>query len=116
MLASRFRLPGYLVPEVKKRGKFYPFASFALLLLKKPEEKFSRFAVILSLKFSKKAVVRNKVKRKILDSIRLLLPKIKPGFLVVFLPKKILIEKSFGEIQKEVEKAFTRLKLLDDIR
>lgn len=113
MLASQFRLPGYLVPEVKKKGKFYPFSSFALLVLKKPEEKTSRFAVILSLKFSKKAVVRNRTKRKILEPVRLLMEKIKPGFLVVFLPKKILIKKEREEIAKEIEEAFEKIKIVE---
>ena len=112
MLSSRFRLPGYLVPEVKKKGRCYHFSSFSLLVLENPEEKISRFGVILSLKFSKKAVVRNRTKRKILKTVRQLILKIKPGFLVIFLPKKVLIEKNQEEINKEIKEAFGKIKIV----
>ena len=39
----------------------------------------SRFAVVVSTKISKKAVVRNRLRRQILEIIRLNLDKIKPG-------------------------------------
>lgn len=111
MLASRFRLPGYLIPEVKEKGKFYRFSSFALLVLKKPGEKPSRFAAILSLKFNKKAVVRNQVKRKLFEAVRLQTAELKPGFLVIFLPRKVLIEKNREKINQEVKEAFERIKI-----
>lgn len=112
MLASRFRLPGYLIPEVKAKGRFYRFPAFSLIVLEDKKQKVSKFAVILSVKFDKRAVVRNKVKRNLLDSVRLLIPEIKPGHLVIFLPRKMLIEKKFEAIHKEVEKAFGKARLI----
>lgn len=108
MLASRFHLPGYLIPEVKEKGRFYRFFLFSLIVLKDKKQKFSRFSIILSSKFDKKAVVRNQVKRKVLNSVRLLLPKIKSGYSIVFLPKKVLRRKSLDQIQEAIEQAFVK--------
>jgi len=47
----------------------------------------SRFGFIISTKISKKAVVRNRIKRIIADAVRVSLSKIKKGLDVVFLIK-----------------------------
>lgn len=112
MLASRFRLPGHLIPKVKEKGRFYRFPFFSLIVLKDKKQKLSKFSVILSLKFDKRAVMRNRVKRKLLDSVRLLTPKIKPGHLIIFLPRKVLKEKEFETIQREVEMAFEKIGII----
>jgi len=46
------------------------------------------------------------------ETVRLLLPKIKPGYLVVFLAKKAILEVDFKTISREVEKIFQNAKLL----
>lgn len=71
--------------------------------------KNSRFGIIVSLKVSKKAVERNKIKRRIREIIKSELDKIQDGkdFVIVVLPK--ITEKNFGEIKKSIVKNFEKL-------
>ena len=64
--------------EVFEKGKGYK-EDFVYLKIRKNKLKLSRFGFIVSKKFSKKAVVRNKIKRKLRESIRTKLPRIKKG-------------------------------------
>ncbi len=70
------------------------------------EKDSSRFAFIVSTKISKKAVERNRVKRKLRETVRQLLDRIDSGFDVLFLAKKNLLEKTDKEIKEETEKLF----------
>ena len=112
MLALRFHLPGYLIPKLKEKGKLYRFPSFSFLVLKEKEQKISKFSIILSQKFDKKAVVRNQTRRNFFEALRELLPKIKPGYLVVLLPRKILKEKNLDQVQKAIEQAFVKIGII----
>lgn len=112
MLASRFHLPGYLIPKLKARGKLYRFPNLSLLVLKEKEQKISRFSIILSQKFDKKAVVRNQTRRNFFEALRGLLPKIEPGYLVVLLPRKILKEKNLDQTQEALEQALVKIGII----
>jgi len=119
VLPRRYRLQNYQeIEKVKKEGKLYQISFFGLLILKRTlseaEGLPTRFAFIVSKKLSKKAVQRNRAKRLLSEAVRGLLPKVKPGFDIIFLGKKSLIGKSFSEIQVEVEKVFRKSGLLAD--
>ncbi len=66
----------------------------------------SRFGFIVSKKISKKAVVRNKVKRRLRESVRLKLKNgsIKNGFDAIILTRPPIVDKSFVEIDEVVSK------------
>ncbi len=71
---------------VFKKGKKYEFTPFrAYLRTKKNVFPESRFGFIVSKKISKKAVVRNKIKRKMREAIKNNLSGIKKGFDVVII-------------------------------
>ena len=113
MLPKKFRLHDYQeVEKVKKEGKLYQSPLFGLLVLEKPGQATSRFSFIVSTKLSKKAVQRNHLKRLLSEAVRGLLPKVKPGFDLVFLGKKSLIGKSLSEIQIEVNNIFCKSGLM----
>ncbi|MCD6471195.1 ribonuclease P protein component, partial [bacterium] len=79
MLSKRYRL--------RKKGDFERLSKFGKkfytkeigLKYIKNNLQISRFGVVVSLKISKKAVVRNKLKRRILDIIKKNIDFIKPG-------------------------------------
>lgn len=60
----------------------------------------NQFKIIVSLKVSKKAVVRNKIRRRIKEILRQL--AIKQGYDIVVIANKEIIGKSFGEIKKAI--------------
>ena len=107
MLPKKNRLPGYLIPEVLAKGKTTQSSLFGLKIFKadSPLEN-SRFAFVFSAKLDKRAVKRNKAKRRLKEVVRLLLPKVKPGYFYVFLAKKAILNADLKTISREVEKVF----------
>jgi len=86
--------------KVKKEGKLLSGELFGILVLKN-QEKNSRFGFIVSSKISPKAVLRNKVKRLLRETVRKLLPEIKRGYDFLFLAKKKMVEAGLLEATDE---------------
>lgn len=97
--------------RIQKEGKVYQFPFFGLLVAKS-DSPISRFAFIVSNKIHKRATKRNRIKRLLRESVRSLLPKINPGFEVVFLTKKGILGKDFQGVKSAVEKSFRTIGLL----
>jgi ribonuclease P protein component len=74
----------------------------------------SRFAVIVSRKISKRATIRNKIKRKIRAVISQKLPKIKKGKDCVLIALPGLVSRDFFEIEEATKKLFEKTKLTHD--
>lgn len=72
-----------------------------------------RFAIIVSQKISKKATVRNKLKRRIRAIISQKLPKIKKGFDLIFVARPGLESQDFWEIEKTIDKILTKAKIIN---
>lgn len=72
----------------------------------------SRIAAVVSKKVSKSAVIRNSIKRKMAEVLRLNLGKIKTGFDVVFLAKPEVKEKNYQEIESTIIEILKTAKLI----
>lgn len=96
---------------VHKKGRFYSDKFLAIKLIKNNLE-YSRFGFLVSLKISKKATKRNKVKRRLREVVRLKLKEIKPGFDIIFLTRPEIVEKNFSEINEGVTKVLKKARLL----
>lgn len=74
----------------------------------------SKFGFAASLKFSKKAVERNRVKRWMREAVRVKLGSVQPGKEIVFLinPKAPKKELNLLLIQKNIEKLLKQAKIL----
>jgi len=72
----------------------------------------SRFGFLVGIKVSKKAVVRNKVKRRLREIVRLKLDKIKPGYDIVVMVKPEIAEKDYQEIDVAISGALEKAGLL----
>ena len=116
MLPRKHRLPLRTeLTRVQEEGKLFQGRLFSLLVSgQEPVDRSqpSRFAFIISTKIHKRAVKRNRVRRFLIEAIRSLLPKIKPGFDCVFLAKKAIVGKGLIEIKKETERLFKKTKLI----
>ena len=66
-----------------------------------------RVAVVVSKKIDKRATVRNKIKRRILDSIRKNIKAEEPFDLIFYVKKNILNSK---DLEKEVNQAVAKIK------
>jgi len=63
---------------------------------------FCRFAAVISLKISKRAVDRNRLRRQIMEIIRADEKNIKQGFDLVFIGKTDLMKSNFGQIEQSL--------------
>lgn len=73
-----------------------------------------RLALVVGLKVSKSAVVRNRLKRQMREAVRLLLKdgRLKEGFYGMIVAKKGIETKEYAEISKEIELLFSRAKII----
>ena len=99
--------------RVFEKGKFYQEGFLAVKILSNDSD-VSRFGFIVSKKISKKAVVRNKIKRRLRESVRLKLKNgsIKNGFDAAVLARPEIIDKSFFEIDGAVGKLLEKAGVL----
>ena len=74
---------------------------------------YSRFGLVVGQKVSKKAVMRNKIKRRLREVIRVELPDIKQGMDVVLIALPEIAKKDFYETRKATKKIFIRAKILN---
>lgn len=114
-------MPG--LNRLKKRKDFEKviavkrFFEEEFLFLKKRENNlnYSRIGFVVSQKISKKAVIRNKIKRRLREIIRLNLLIIKEGYDIVFFTKKGIENKKFSELKEIVKKLLQKARLIKNL-
>lgn len=99
MLPKENRLPSPLIKTVMRRGKRIATDGLQFIFIQNTIP-ISRFAFIVPLGVDKRAVTRNRVRRLVRESVRLILPKITPGWDGVF-----LIRKGFPKAQELLRRA-----------
>lgn len=87
MLPKENRLPSPQIETVLRRGKRVS-AQGVQLIFAQNNLPVSRFAFVVPKSVDKRAVGRNRVRRILRESVRLLLPTIAPGWDGVFLVRK----------------------------
>ena len=100
--------------EILKKGKGFK-QDFLILKIAKNKLKQTRFGFIVSQKVSKKAVVRNKIKRRFRAIIRAKEKKLKKGLDVIFITLPGAEKKDFQEIENTIEKLLKRAKILNHL-
>lgn len=99
------------IRKVFKNGRFLK-EGFLILKTAKNNLNKSRFGFIVSQKVSKKAVVRNKIKRKMRGIVRKELKEIKTGTDNLFMALPGLEKKDFSAIQETISSLLKKAKLL----
>lgn len=109
MLASKNRLKKKInFARVEIDGKMIQSKSFGMGTYNRGDEESSHFGFIISTKISKKAVIRNKIKRIISETIRKRLGSVSKGLDVVFLIKPVAVKISKEDLEKEVDEIITK--------
>lgn len=72
----------------------------------------SRIAVVVSTKVSKRAVVRNLVRRRIQAALTQLLRCFKPGYWVVITVKPVAVECAYPDLLRELKQLLTKAEVL----
>ena len=91
---------------VFRKGKTKAGKLVFLKILKNNQDD-NRFGVVVSKKISKKAVNRNKIKRRLRETIRQ--AHIKPGLNIIIIAKPEIIDKNYQDIKNELEDLFKSL-------
>lgn len=112
MLSKKFRLhkKSDFDEFSKSPNKFYS-NNFVLRFIKN-NDNISCFAVVVSKKISLKAVIRNKIRRRIYEIIRLNMNNFKKGFNVIVFVKKGVLEIEYQELEKELLYIFKKAELV----
>lgn len=71
----------------------------------------NRFGVLVGLKISKKAVVRNRVKRRLREAIENKSAYLKKGFDIVIITRSPIKDKEVQDMESALEKGFEKLSL-----
>ncbi len=112
-LAKKYRLKrkkDFL--KIKQKGEILDTPLFGLLVLQE-KTSFPLFGFVISRKISRKAVLRNKIRRRLTETVRLLLPRLKPNIKILVLAKKSLLQAKFQEIFQTMEKSLAELDWLN---
>jgi len=97
--------------QVFKKGKGFN-EKFLFLKIEKNNLKESRFGFVVSQKISKKAVIRNKIKRRLREITKEKILQIKKGIDGVLIVKPGLEKKTFLEVREITESLFRKANIL----
>ena len=73
----------------------------------------TRIGISISQKVSKRAVIRNRIKRQIRAAFRQLLPKLSAGWDVVIVVKPAALECNYGEFLQELEQLLVQAEVIN---
>jgi len=93
--------------NVFKKGKSFKQGFLLLKMINNKSEKI-RFGFIISQKVSKKATIRNKLKRQISEIINSQIKKIKKGIDGILVALPGIKERNFPEIKENIDKLFKK--------
>ena len=94
--------------EVKNKGKMLNSPLFgAIFLIGETED--IKFGFVISKKISKRAVDRNKIKRRMCEVLRKRLSDFRPGTRMIFLAKKSLLGTSVKDVEMEINKLISNV-------
>lgn len=106
MLAKKNRLTGSKnFEKVEKEGKIFQSDNFGIAILGRGDQEPSRFAFVVSTKIAKNASDRNTIKRRMRESLRLMVSDIRDGLDVVFLAKTSIVRASSDAVMREVRQS-----------
>lgn len=104
MLSRRNRIgDSEMIGRLAKMGIIHR-GNLLLFRYMKRGENFSRFAVNISKKIDKRAVVRNRLRRQIHEALRLSLPSLRANFDVLISAKSSVAQRNpdFQELNREI--------------
>lgn len=106
MLPRLLRINISLFKEIIEKGRFSYGKYFLFRYIKNND--IPRFAVSVSKKVSKSAVDRNKIRRRIYNSIRKIINRTQEGYKIIIFVKNGIEKLSLEEVSKEIEADFVK--------
>ena len=97
--------------KVAKNGRPFFTSELGFKILKNNLD-YNRYGIVINTKIDKRAVVRNKIRRRIKEIIRLNDKNFEKGFDVMFLVRESVKELEYSEIKEKLLKLFKKSGLL----
>jgi ribonuclease P protein component len=97
---------------VFKKGRGFK-EGFLVFRVAKNNFKNSRFGFVVGKSVSKKATIRNRIKRRLRELVKIKIRKIKNGIDGVFIVRPGLETKDFWEIEEAINKILKKAKILN---
>lgn len=114
MLPKKFRLHSDNdIKRLVRGGKTFFLPQLTIKYQANSEQKL-RVGFVVSTKVDKRAVIRNKVKRRMREVLRAELKNLKPGMDLLFIAKKSCIDLSLLELKKQIQFALKTTRLYAD--
>ena len=101
----------HLFSRLYSKGKSFPGRCVALYCLRNYGGKDTKVGITVS-KSRGNAVVRNRIKRRIRESLRLFYPFMKEGYLIVVVARQASVSAQYGEISDELYDLLKKAALL----
>lgn len=113
MIGKQYRFHGHnSLRQVYGRGSSVRSRFISLKYFHNPRRDETRFAVVVAKKVTKKAPVRNRIRRRVYEVIRLHTPMIQAGYdVVITVFDERIGEISAAELNKTLMELFTQAKL-----
>ena len=113
MIAKRFRFHGYgSLKFVYTKGNGVRSRFLAMKFIENTRRKESRLSVVVSKKITKKAPVRNRIRRRLYEAVRQQWPMIKTGYdMVITVFDERIATIDSADIQQYVNELLTQAKL-----
>lgn len=103
------------IQRLQRNGKSVRFGAFALRYAPNPQRKSYRLAVVVSRKVSKSAVVRNRIRRRLYERVRILSNTlVGPYDLAVMVYDEHVASMAAEALDAELAKLFKKAKLTQD--
>jgi len=88
--------------------------NFIFLKYRKNNLNLFRVGFVVGIKISKKANIRNRIKRRLKDIVRKILADTVPKFDIIIVAKPKIIDKKYKEIKDELKFLFEESKILNE--
>lgn len=95
--------------RIELEGKIIQSKNFGIGYYDRQDSLDTKFGIVISTKVSKKAVVRNRIKRIITDLLRKSIANYKKGFDVTFLLKSSATRVNRLDLEKEINETITKV-------
>jgi ribonuclease P protein component len=102
--------------QVYRHGKQASTQHLVVKALEMPESLThgcSRLGITISQKVSKRAVIRNRLKRQIRAVLQTFLQRLKPGFWIVIVLRSTAVKCDYWQFLQELEQMFLELEVFD---
>lgn len=99
------------IAKTLRIGRRVSHSAVSLVIAKSGGAK-TKVAVVVGTKIDKRAVVRNRLKRRTREALRPLIPRVAPGFDIVAFPRLPLAEIPFEELKKIFEDLLSKAQIL----